>query len=71
MSLTSSLQEKPKKRVYSKRRDYKAELEELTMYCHLSIEILTLLADPDAATGFMQGQMAALKAVLARIDKKP
>ena len=67
------------KRVYSK---YKAELEELTMYAKLSLELLGELRNrhgtdanspryDDIDEAFVEGQMATLTAVLARIDKKP
>ena len=63
---------KPTKRVYSKRRDYKAELEELGMFCRLSIDILVELVNGSSNDNLqLDGQIVALKAVLARIEKKP
>ena len=62
--------ESKSKRAYSKRRDYKAELGELTMHCKLSIDILSNIVSLPPSD-FISGQIAALKAVLARIEKKP
>ena len=60
---------KPTKRVYSKRRDYKAELEELAMFCRLSVDLLNEFQNRSAVEGgdFIAGQLAALKSVQARM----
>ena len=60
------------KQVYNKRRDYKAELEELVMYAKLSLELLgEMNIRIPTQDKFVDGQMATLMAVLERIEKKP
>ena len=74
------IEPKPK-RVYAKRRDYEKEMETLATYCETAAELMTEFRDKailesaaggtrDTNRGYWDGQVTALKAVLARIGKK-
>ena len=68
------------KRVRAKRRDWRKEMEALTAHCQTAIELMTEVRDKcghdkcgEAAIGspYWDGQVTALKSVLARIERKP
>ena len=62
------------KRVYAKRRDYKKEMETLATYCETAAELMIEFRDKATegiGSAYWDGQAAALKAILARIGKKP
>ena len=62
------------KRVYAKRRDWRKEMEDLARYCQMAIEFIAVVGDrmpEDDDEKFWAGQTAALKNVLARIERKP
>ena len=64
------------KKPRAKRRNYEAELRELAMYCKLSVEILSGIDHMNvgdhmsSGDDHISGQIAALKAVLARLERQ-
>ena len=70
--MTQTLEPKSK-RVYKPRRDWRKEMETLVAHCHTAIELIAQWNDKLApeAEAFWNGQTAALKNVLARIERKP
>ena len=61
------------KRVY-KRRDWRKEMETLAAHCQTCIELMVQWRDRETTAdnaAYWDGQVAALKNVLARIERKP
>ena len=65
------MEEKKEKRKRAPRRNFAKELTELAMYIRVSLDVLQSMDTDQAsfATSFMGGQIAALKAVQARLVK--
>ena len=72
--MTQTLEPKSK-RVYKPRRDWRKEMETLAAYCEMSIAFIAAAAASDRMAAdqalFWDGQAVALKAVLAKIERKP
>ena len=58
------------KKPRAKRRNYESELRELALYCRLSIDILSEITTLTTDSEHAAGQIATLKAVLARLEKQ-
>ena len=56
------------KKPRAKRRNFERELTDLQRYCEISIEVLQSIANP--SNEYMDGQIAALRAVLQRLEAK-
>ena len=65
------MEEKKEKRKRAPRRNFAAERAELAMYVQVSLDVLKTLDtnEPSFGTSFMAGQIAALKAVQARMGQ--
>ena len=59
------------KKPHAKRRNYQRDLEDLKRYAEISIDVMSELTESaETATDYMRGQIAALKAVLARLERQ-
>ena len=77
MAITQTLEPTPK-RVRAKRWDLKREMDDLATHCRVSIDLVEVLLarvkdDPERELEreYWAGQLAAVKNVLARIERKP